>query len=131
MTVVIGGVHDAGRDMYWTPWGRRAGVEIWAEAIDDLYRDQRDVDLMTWVEMLANILCGVLFGCIVLLVRGFWWRLVAAALLVTVLVLGSSLTYFLTGVFYNTGIMCLVMWLEVLRLTTTRVEEQLNPEHRA
>ena len=131
MTVVIGGVHDAGRDMYWTPWGRRAGVEIWAEAIDDLHRNQRDFELMTWAEMLANILFGVVFGCIALLVRGFWWRLVAAALLVTVLVLGSSLTYFLTGVFYNTGILCLVMWLEVLRLTTTRLEERLDPAHRA
>jgi hypothetical protein len=129
MTVVIGGVHEAGHDMYSTPWGRRAGVELWAEAIDDLYRPKQDRTFGLILGKLLNTLCSVAFGCMLLLVRGFWRRLAAAIVFVLFLTAGATIAYFWTGLLYNVGLMFVFVWLEVQRLATEKLEERVDPGH--
>ncbi|MBI4515691.1 MAG: CHASE2 domain-containing protein [Deltaproteobacteria bacterium] len=97
-TVIVGGTHEAGRDYHWTPIGRIAAVQIWAEAVDAWLRHDAPREPPRWLAFVLETAVGV---------GGGWLMLRFSPLvgyILTVVAL-APLTLLLSSLAFGAGVM--------------------------
>lgn len=96
--VIVGGVHEAGHDFHWTPIGRIAAMQVWAEATDSWLRRDSPREPPWWLAILLETAVGFLGG----LVMHRFDPIVGYGLILVVL---APLTLALSALAFGTGIM--------------------------
>jgi CHASE2 domain-containing sensor protein len=91
--VLIGGDYREGRDVHLTPVGEMAGVFVWAEAIASWLRHDALQEPPAYVEIILEILIGVLAGLMLLRSGPGWGLLYSCFGIIPLAVLFSILSF--------------------------------------
>jgi CHASE2 domain-containing sensor protein len=100
-TLIVGGGHKEGRDYHWTPFGKMAAVQIWAEAIDSWERQDTPYELPTVAGFLVETIVGAGGGWLMLRFNPLFGYMFALVGLGSLSLLFSWLSFGVGFVFVN------------------------------